>query len=114
MCRQERVSIALLRRLLYPLNEQRGVVHQVPNGAVKWFTRKSRLAPASVDSKRRLARAALASRRRIADVTGHAAHSRVKRPRYRCVGCGYGIVSDGTLPNCPMCKGNDWVQSTRR
>jgi hypothetical protein len=84
----------------------------VPNGAVKWFTRRSRPASTETDSRRRLVRAALRARQRIAsgDQTGHAASGRaLKRPRYRCAECGYGIVASGDLPSCPMCKASDWV-----
>jgi lipopolysaccharide biosynthesis regulator YciM len=27
---------------------------------------------------------------------------------YRCVGCGYGIVTFGLVPTCPMCHGSAW------
>jgi hypothetical protein len=28
---------------------------------------------------------------------------------YRCVGCGYGIVTLSVLPTCPMCHGSIWT-----
>jgi hypothetical protein len=27
---------------------------------------------------------------------------------YRCLECGYGIVTLGLMPACPMCHGSDW------
>jgi hypothetical protein len=33
---------------------------------------------------------------------------------FRCSGCGYGIVSRGVLPTCPMCQGAAWEQSPWR
>jgi hypothetical protein len=30
---------------------------------------------------------------------------------YRCLDCGYGIVTFGLLPTCPMCKGSTWKQA---
>jgi hypothetical protein len=32
----------------------------------------------------------------------------------RCSGCGYGIVSRGVLPTCPMCQGTAWEESAWR
>lgn len=86
-------------------------------GAVKWFTRGR--APSSVegDSKRRLVRAALRARRQVelGDQVGHASFRRAnRRPRFHCAACGYGIVAAGTLPPCPMCRGNDWIPSKSR
>jgi rubrerythrin len=72
-------------------------------GTVKGLTRKSRPSTVDADSKRRLIRTVLRPRQ-------HLAASR--RPRYRCAGCGYGIVADGVLPRCPMCRANDWLPST--
>ncbi|HEY5159655.1 MAG TPA: hypothetical protein VII83_01160 [Gaiellaceae bacterium] len=86
----------------------------MPNGAVKWFTRKSRSSPLDADSKRRLIRAAL--RRRYIAHRAHASHAAsahtAGRPRFRCADCGYGIVADGILPRCPMCRANEWVPDT--
>jgi hypothetical protein len=31
-----------------------------------------------------------------------------KRAEYRCAACGYGIVADGRLPGCPMCREARW------
>jgi lipopolysaccharide biosynthesis regulator YciM len=31
---------------------------------------------------------------------------------YRCLECGYGIVTFGLVPDCPMCHGADW-EATR-
>jgi lipopolysaccharide biosynthesis regulator YciM len=31
---------------------------------------------------------------------------------YRCLDCGYGIVTFGVVPTCPMCHGDQW-ESTR-
>ena len=28
---------------------------------------------------------------------------------YRCVGCGYGILTLGLLPMCPMCHESTWT-----
>lgn len=28
---------------------------------------------------------------------------------YRCVACGYGIVTFSLVPPCPMCHGADWA-----
>ena len=33
---------------------------------------------------------------------------------FRCSDCGYGIVSRGTLPICPMCRGSSWEESLWR
>jgi hypothetical protein len=33
---------------------------------------------------------------------------------FRCSGCGYGIVSRGVLPTCPMCEGAAWEESPWR
>jgi hypothetical protein len=33
---------------------------------------------------------------------------------FRCSGCGYGIVSRGVLPTCPMCRGAAWEESPWR
>jgi hypothetical protein len=30
------------------------------------------------------------------------------RSDYRCVGCGYGVVTTDALPRCPMCGGSTW------
>jgi len=87
----------------------------VPDGAVKWFTRKSRPTSVGADSKRRRIRAALRSHRQTepGDQAGHTVSRRAaKRPRFRCAGCGYGIVASGTLPLCPMCRASDWLPST--
>jgi hypothetical protein len=27
---------------------------------------------------------------------------------YRCLDCGYGIVTFGLVPTCPMCHGTQW------
>ena len=27
---------------------------------------------------------------------------------YRCLGCGYGVVTFGIVPECPMCHGLEW------
>lgn len=27
---------------------------------------------------------------------------------YRCLTCGYGVVSFGIVPECPMCHGSEW------
>jgi hypothetical protein len=27
---------------------------------------------------------------------------------YRCLTCGYGVVSFGIVPECPMCHGSTW------
>ena len=83
----------------------------MPTGAVKWFTRKSRLVPGDADSKRRLIRAAL-RRRNVArrERAGRAASNHAAgRPRFRCADCGYGIVAEGILPHCPMCRASVWV-----
>jgi hypothetical protein len=32
----------------------------------------------------------------------------------RCSDCGYGIVSRGLLPTCPMCRGQTWEESPWR
>ena len=32
----------------------------------------------------------------------------------RCSDCGYGIVSRGALPSCPMCRGSSWEESQWR
>ena len=32
----------------------------------------------------------------------------------RCSDCGYGIVSPGPLPTCPMCRGQAWEESPWR
>ncbi len=32
----------------------------------------------------------------------------------RCSDCGYGIVSRGVLPICPMCGGSSWEESLWR
>jgi rubrerythrin len=87
----------------------------VASGAVKWFTRKSAPRPVDADAKRRRIRAALRLRRQIelGDKASPANSRRPgKRPRYRCAGCGYGIVAEGKLPRCPMCRASAWVPST--
>ena len=33
---------------------------------------------------------------------------------FHCSGCGYGIVSRGLLPACPMCHGETWEESPWR
>jgi rubrerythrin len=33
---------------------------------------------------------------------------------FRCASCGYGIVSRGALPDCPICRGTVWEQSVWR
>jgi hypothetical protein len=33
---------------------------------------------------------------------------------FRCSECGYGIVSRGLLPDCPMCRGSNWAESPWR
>jgi len=89
----------------------------VPHGAVKWATRRSGPRPIETESKRRPIRAALRSRLRVAlgDESGHPGSERAQqRPRFRCAGCGYGIVAGGALPRCPMCKTSDWVPSESR
>ncbi len=32
----------------------------------------------------------------------------------RCSDCGYGIVSRGLLPTCPICRGRTWEESPWR
>jgi hypothetical protein len=27
---------------------------------------------------------------------------------YHCASCGYGIAVSGRLPECPMCRGDEW------
>jgi hypothetical protein len=33
---------------------------------------------------------------------------------FRCSDCGYGIVSRGSIPICPMCRGSSWEESLWR
>ena len=33
---------------------------------------------------------------------------------FHCSDCGYGIVSRGALPVCPMCGGSSWDESVWR
>ena len=33
---------------------------------------------------------------------------------YRCCDCGYGIVTHGIVPVCPMCNGAEWEPVARR
>ncbi len=30
---------------------------------------------------------------------------------YRCRGCGYGVVTFGIVPECPMCHGLEWERA---
>ncbi len=32
---------------------------------------------------------------------------------YRCLGCGYGVVTFGIVPACPMCHGLEWKLARR-
>ncbi len=32
---------------------------------------------------------------------------------YRCCDCGYGIVTHGIVPVCPMCNGAEWLPVSR-
>ena len=32
---------------------------------------------------------------------------------YRCLGCGYGVVTFGIVPECPMCHGLEWKLARR-
>jgi hypothetical protein len=33
---------------------------------------------------------------------------------YRCCECGYGIVTHGVVPLCPMCNAGQWQPASRR
>jgi hypothetical protein len=37
-----------------------------------------------------------------------------RRSDWRCRVCGYGIVVAGRLPECPMCRSDDWAGDERR
>ena len=43
----------------------------------------------------------------------HASGERVVG-EFHCSDCGYGIVSRGLLPSCPMCRGASWEESPWR
>jgi len=45
--------------------------------------------------------------------TDHAAAGEEAHGDFRCADCGYGVVSTGALPSCPMCRGAIW-HSVRR
>ena len=47
------------------------------------------------------------------DIRFHATGARVVG-EFRCSHCGYGIVSRGALPICPMCRGSSWQESLWR
>jgi hypothetical protein len=32
---------------------------------------------------------------------------------YRCLSCGYGVVTFGIVPECPMCHGLEWKLARR-
>jgi lipopolysaccharide biosynthesis regulator YciM len=36
------------------------------------------------------------------------------RGEYRCCDCGYGIVTHGVVPLCPMCNAEEWLPAPAR
>ncbi len=59
----------------------------------------------------------MAVRSEEADLAGTVPRARAggrAKGEFRCSECGYGVVVSGSLPICPMCRGETWEQAAWR